>query len=320
MLRSFLIYLSKAEWMRKNVMGWGIARRVSQRFVAGESLEQAIEVVKKLNQKGMVATLDQLGEDTNTPEIARQTAKEIMGILDAINEAQVQSGISLKLNQIGLGLDEALTTENLTAILKRAQQFNIFVRVDMEDSPVVDVTLRILDKMLNEYQFDNVGIVFQSCLYRSEQDTKAYLDKGIRIRMVKGAYKEPPEVAFPKKADVDRSFDELVAHMLDASLSESAPALSEDGIWPPIPAIATHDEGRIDFAKVYAEKINLPKEKLEFQMLYGIRRELQEDLVAEGYPVRVYVPFGTEWYPYFMRRLAERPANLIFFLGSLIRK
>lgn len=303
----------------QNIMThWGIARKVALRFVAGETLEAAIEAVRVLNEKGMVATLDQLGEHTHTPDEARKTGQDILKILDAIHESGVRSGLSVKLTQIGLALDEDLCAEILAEVLGHALELNNFVRIDMEDSGCVDATMRIYQRMRDQ-GFENVGMVLQSYLYRAEDDTRTLLESGTRIRMVKGAYKEPPEIAFPKKEDVDKNFDVLMELMIDASLHEDAPPLSEDGRWPPIPAAATHDEARVNFSKAYAEKVGLPKEKLEFQMLHGIRRDLQEQLVAEGYPVRIYVPYGTQWYPYFMRRLAERPANLWFFAQTLFR-
>jgi proline dehydrogenase len=203
--------------------------------------------------------------------------------------------------------------------LERAKKYNIFVRIDMEDSECVDATMDLYWKMRREYGFENVGMVIQSYLYRSEQDTADLLAEGTRIRMVKGAYREPPEIAFPKKRDVDHAFDVLTYMMLDAAKEESSPAVSEDGRWPPVTAVASHDEVRVRNSIAYAQEHGIPKEKLEFQMLYGIRRELQRQLTEDGYPVRIYVPFGTEWYPYFMRRLAERPANLWFFISSLLR-
>jgi proline dehydrogenase len=319
MLRSLLIYLSQADWMRRLVMGWSIARKVALRFVAGESLDQAIEVVKILNQQSMLATMDQLGEHTDTPEQARKTTKDILEILNKIDQSGVKSGLSVKLSQIGLLLDKSLCEDNLKQILELADKHNIFVRIDMEDSPCIDVTLELYWKMRREYGYQNVGMVIQSYLYRSEQDTADLLADGTRIRMVKGAYKEPHDIAFPKKKDVDHSFDVLTEMMLDAAKDESSPAISEDGRWPPVTAVASHDELRIRNSIAYAQKLGIPKSKLEFQMLYGIRRELQRQLAEDGYPVRIYVPFGTEWYPYFMRRLAERPANLWFFISSLLR-
>jgi proline dehydrogenase len=320
MLRSLLIYLSQVEWMRRLVMGWKIARKVAYRFVAGETLDSAIAVVRELNSASMLATLDQLGEHTQTIDQAKKTTKDVLHILEEIDRSGIRAGLSVKLTQIGLLLDEQLCEENLVEILEGASKKNLFVRIDMEDSHCIDATFRIYWKMRLDHQFENVGMVIQSYLYRSDQDTAELLAKDTKIRMVKGAYKEPEEIAYPKKQDVDDAFDRLVRMMLDHAVAESSPAVSEDGRWPPVTAVATHDKARIDAAIAYAERNGIPKRKLEFQMLYGIRRDLQQELAAEGYPVRVYVAFGTEWYPFFMRRLAERPANLWFFVSSLFRK
>jgi proline dehydrogenase len=220
-----------------------------------------------------------------------------------------------------MGLDDTLCRENLTRILNRAKEYKNFIRIDMEDSPYTDTTIDMLNTALDDgFKIRTVGLVVQSCLFRTEDDTRTLLERGVRFRLVKGAYSEPPEVAYPKKADVDANFDLLTKILIDAALAVKSPHESEDGRIPPVPAIGTHDEKRIDFAKQYAEKVGLPKAALEFQMLYGIRRDLQEQLQAEGYPVRVYVPFGTHWYPYFMRRLAERPANIWFFISNFFRK
>ena len=321
MLRSFLIYLSKAGWAQRMVTGWKLAWQTASRFVAGESIPDAIRVVRELNEKGIVATLDQLGEHTSTAEEATHSTEGILEILDEIDKAGVKSNVSIKLTQIGMGLDDSLCLENLTRILHRAKGYKNFVRIDMEDTPYTDTTIELLNSVMNDgFNIRTVGLVVQSCLYRTEEDTRKLLEKEVRFRLVKGAYSEPPDKAYPKKADVDANFDLLTKILIDAALEIDSPSLSEDGRIPPVPAIATHDEKRIDFAKQYAEKVGLPKEALEFQMLYGIRRDLQEQLAAEGYPVRVYVPFGTHWYPYFMRRLAERPANIWFFISNFFRK
>lgn len=321
MLRSFLIYLSKAGWAQRMVTGWKLAWQTASRFVAGESIPDAIRVIQELNQKGIVATLDQLGEHTTTAEEATHSTEGILEILDEIDKADVKSNVSIKLTQIGMGLDDSLCLENLTRILHRAKGYKNFVRIDMEDSPYTDTTIELLNSTLSDgFNIQTVGLVVQSCLYRTEEDTRKLLERGVRFRLVKGAYSEPPDKAYPKKADVDANFDLLTKILIDAAMEAQSPGLSEDGRIPPVPAIGTHDEKRIDFAKQYAEKVGLPKEALEFQMLYGIRRDLQEQLAAEGYPVRVYVPFGTHWYPYFMRRLAERPANIWFFISNFFKK
>ena len=318
MLRSFFIYLSKAAWAQRLITGWGFAWRTASRFVAGTNLADALKAVRDLNSKGINATLDHLGEHTSAPEEAQQAAEDIFATLDTIGaEPGLRSNVSIKLTQIGMGLDESLCAENLERVLARAKAAGTFIRVDMEDTPYTDKTIN-LHYLMREKGYKNHGMVIQSYLFRSEADTRRLLQDGIRIRSVKGAYNEPPDKAFPKKADVDANFDLITKIMLDASLAQNS-NLSEDGRIPPIPAIATHDERRILFAKNYAEKIGLPKTGMEFQMLYGIRRDLQETLVKEGYLVRVYVPFGTHWYPYFMRRLAERPANIWFFISNFFK-
>jgi proline dehydrogenase len=320
MLRSILIYLSKAEWARKIVTSWSFAWRTASRFVAGETLQDAIRVVQGLNQKGITATLDHLGEHTNTPENARRATRDILEILECIHQSGVKSNVSIKLTQIGIKVDEALCRENLEQILKRAKELGIFVRIDMEDSPWVDKTLELYRQMRDGLGFDNVGVVIQSYLYRSGEDIRQLAQDGGYVRLCKGAYKEPDEIAYPRKADVDASFDRLARMLMDGSQAAGSPLARLDGRFPPLPALATHDERRVENARQYARQIGLPQKALEFQMLHGIRRDLQEELVAQGYPVRVYVPYGTEWYPYFTRRLAERPANLWFFVSNFFRR
>ena len=320
MLRAFFIYLSKAEWAKRLVTNWSFAWRFARRFIAGEKLEDAINVVRELNLRGINATLDHLGEYTTKKADAVRAAQDIIEILDAIEAAQVRSGVSLKLSQIGLELDEELCAEGLRNILARARQYGNFVRIDMEDSSTVDATLRIYQQMRNEYEFDNVGVVIQAYLYRSEADIQELLRSETKVRLCKGAYKEPPEIAFPEKQDVDANYDKLSRMILDATEGHRLSPPSLDGRIPPLPALATHDEKRIEFAKVYARQLQLDNNALEFQMLYGIRRDLQYQLIQDGYSVRVYVPYGTQWYPYFMRRLAERPANVWFFFSNIFRE
>ena len=320
MLRSTLIYLSKADWARQMVTRWSFAWKAASRFVAGEKLEDAIRVVQALNQKGINATLDHLGEHTTNPDEARRSTQEILDILDCIHSSSVSSNVSIKLTQIGMAVDEVLCFANLEKILRHAQETGLFVRIDMEDSPWVDTTLELYRQARVGRGYQNLGVVIQSYLYRSESDVRWLAEEGARVRLCKGAYKEPPDIAYPRKADVDASYDRLAQALMYGSLALNSPELSQDGIIPPIPAFATHDERRIENIIAYARKINLPKRALEFQMLHGIRRDLQEKLAREGYPVRVYVPYGTEWYPYFTRRLAERPANVWFFLSNFFRR
>lgn len=319
MLKLLLIYLSQAQWARNIVQRWGFAKRVASRFVAGETLDEAVAVVSELHQKGICTTLDHLGENVTSKEHARQAADEIIQIIDRLSSDSVCSGISIKLSQIGLVVDPGVCEENLIRIMEHASQEKVFIRIDMEDSGLTQMTLDLFRKVRDGGFADLVGIVIQASLYRSEQDVKDLLDANSKVRLCKGAYKEPRAIAFPRKRDVDENFDRITSLLLDKSLAVGS-RLSDDGGVPPLPAIATHDQQRVEFACDYAERIGLAKSGLEFQMLHGIRGDLQLSLVKEGYPVRVYVPYGSEWYPYFVRRLAERPANLWFFLSNLIRR
>ena len=320
MLRSFFIHLSKAGWAQRLITNWNFSWRAASRFIAGVGAEDAIRVVRELNAKGINATLDHLGEHTSTAEEANNAADDILSILNEIDKSGVRANVSIKLTQIGMGLDEDICSQNLVRILDQVKKHNNFLRIDMEDTPYTDITISLYHSMIDrEFDTNTVGLVIQSYLFRSEDDTRKLLEEGTRIRLVKGAYNEPPDKAFPKKSDTDANFDLLTKIMIDEALKIENSAISEDGRTPPIVAIGSHDDKRIEFAKKHAEKVGLPKEALEFQMLYGIRRDLQERLVNEGYPVRVYVPYGAQWYPYFMRRLAERPANIWFFISNYFR-
>ncbi len=318
MFRATFIYLSKAGWARHIVTRWKFAWNAASRFVAGETLEDAMRTVSELNQLGINATLDHLGEHTTNPDQANTATQDILAIFDAIEETGVRANVSIKLTQIGLAIDERLAMRNLRRILSYARQKNNWVRIDMEDSPWVDITLRLYQRMRAD-GLTNVGVVVQSYLYRSEDDIRALMQHGGRVRLCKGAYKEPADVAFPKKKDVDANYDRLTEILIAGSLDNQSPLLSEDCRVPPILAVASHDPLRIEFAKNRARQMGMSKLALEFQMLYGIGRDMQKQLVREGYPVRVYVPYGAEWYPYFVRRLAERPANLWFFLSNFFR-
>lgn len=319
MLRTVLIYLSRADWARNLVKNWSLAQRMASRFVSGETMKDAVEAVKALKKRGIDSTLDHLGEHVTNQREAASAVQEIMTLLDFLAEQEVNSGISIKLSQIGLVLDPDFCLENLVQILQQAEKMGTFVRIDMEESEVTDQTLEIFRQVLKKFGPNQVGVVLQSYLYRTADDLLDLMQVGAKIRLCKGAYKETQDVAFPSKKDVDKNFDKLTRIMLDTSQAAGS-SISADGGRPPIPAIATHDQERIEFAVKYAEEIDLDKRGLEFQMLYGIRTDLQESLVKQGYPVRVYVPYGTEWYPYYVRRLAERPANLWFFLSHFVRR
>ncbi|MBN2388593.1 MAG: proline dehydrogenase family protein [Anaerolineales bacterium] len=319
MLRSFLIYLSKAGWAQRLVAGWKFAWKAASRFVAGTTVADAITVVHELNDRGINATLDHLGEHTSTAEEAARATEDILTLLDQVNQAGVRANVSIKLTQIGLSLSEELCAQNLENILARARKYNNFVRIDMEDTPYTDATIRQY-RTMRQKGYANTGMVIQSYLFRSEKDTRDLLTEGCCFRLVKGAYKEPPDKAYPKKADVDANFDLLTQVMIDSALTTGSRPVSPDGRFPPVTVLGTHDPRRIDFGTSYARKVGLPKGALEVQMLYGIRRDLQEQCLQQGYPVRIYVPYGTHWYPYYMRRLAERPANVWFFLSNFFRR
>lgn len=279
-----------------------IFRRTAWRFVAGEKLDDAVRVVHEANAQGIRASLDFLGENTQSREDAARATQEAIGILDRIQAEKIDSNISVKLTQLGLDLGTDYCHENLMRVVRHARSLKNFVRVDMEDS---HYTQRTLDIVLGAHrELDNVGAVLQAYLYRSERDSRILLEDGCRIRLCKGAYLEPETVAYKKKSDTDANFVRIMKILLGSGIYH---------------AIATHDASIIAATQQYAQAKRIPKDKFEFQMLYGIRRDLQQRLAKEGYPVRVYVPYGQRWYPYFMRRLAERPANLLFILRNLFK-
>jgi len=302
MLRPIFLALSRKRGLAEFALRHAVLKRAALRFVAGERLADAVSAIGALNAAGLAATLDFLGENTTTPAAASASAETYAGILDELHRTRVDSNLSLKLTQLGLDLDEGLCETLLAGILDRAGA--TFVRIDMEGSPYTERTLRLFERLWTAGH-RNVGVVIQSYLRRSEADVERLIALGIRVRLVKGAYAEPPSVAFPRKRDVDAAFARLAERLL------------RDGVYP---AIATHDERLIAAAREVATAYGIAPDRFEFQMLYGIRRDLQIRLRREGYRVRVYVPFGGEWYPYFMRRLAERPANVVFLVGSLLRE
>lgn len=306
-LRDFFLAMSTNAAMRNFIVRFPLSRRVSHRFVAGETLEEAIQVVKKLNREGLKVTFDQLGESVTQVSEAREAKDGYLRALDAIAANQVSSHVSVKLTQMGLDLSHDLCLDHMRQIVSKARDVGTFVRIDMEDSARTQSTLNIF-KTLRE-EFDNVGIVIQGYLYRSEEDIKLLRAMGANIRLCKGAYKEPPNLAFPEKKDVDANMRKLTELFIGPNGKDTGAYL----------ALATHDEKLIDWAKTYTAEHQVPRERYEFQMLYGIRPDLQRRLAGEGYTMRVYVPYGTHWYPYFMRRLAERPANVIFFVTNLFR-
>lgn len=310
MMRHMLIALSRAQWparlLTRSRLGWAAARR----FVAGEKLEDAVEVVKRLNSAGLSATIDHLGEHTNVPAEAERAAATYCEIASQIRASGLHSGISLKLTALGLKISESLAEEQLRKVVAHAAGLTppVFVRIDMEDSSCVQATLDIFYRLFPTYR--NLGVVIQSYLYRSRDDVERLASVGAGVRMVKGAYLEPRTVAYPDKRDVDREFIRLSTRLF-------APDARANGTYL---ALATHDTAIIDWAKRYTTQEGIAGHEFEFQFLYGIRRDLQTRLVEEGYRMRVYVPYGTQWYPYFMRRLAERPQNVAFLLRNVARE
>ncbi|HLI08326.1 MAG TPA: proline dehydrogenase family protein [Ktedonobacteraceae bacterium] len=302
MLKGTLLYLAHNPGVRDFVIHNKATRGVSRRFVAGEKLDEAIATARALNGRGLHVSLDHLGENVSDAKEARAAAQDYIAILDAIKQSGVDANISIKLTALGLDIAEEMCEENVRLILERARQFPIFVRIDMEGSAyteqTVDMTLRL------HKQFEHVGTVIQAMLYRSRKDIERLITQGVRVRLVKGAYQEQKTVAYQNKSEVDHNYIELMKLLL---------------LHGNYPAIATHDEVMINATRRFARDNGVSKAAFEFQMLYGIRRDLQEQLVKEGYNVRVYVPYGSQWYPYLMRRMAERPANLIFVMSNALR-
>jgi proline dehydrogenase len=279
---------------------------MARRFVAGETLEEAIRTVQHLNQHGLLATLDHLGENVTSETEARDATLEILDLLQAIEAQELQSGVSVKLTQLGLDLHPALAADNLGRILARAAEAQRFVRIDMESFDYVQPTLDLFEECWQHYK--NVGVVIQSYLYRSNDDVARLVGLGASVRLVKGAYDEPSDVAYPDKDDIDANFVRLIEQLF----SDEA---QSNGVFS---AIATHDTKLIEWAKDHARQRGISQDLFEFQMLYGIRSALQRQLLSEGYRVRAYVPYGDQWYPYLMRRLAERPANLALLARNLV--
>ncbi len=307
--RHLLLYLSYASWARSLVSGMPLASQVARRFVAGETIEDALRATRELNDKGMAVTLDYLGESVTNIYEAMDARDEILRLLGKIDQHGLNANVSIKLSQLGLKLDEQFALDNARMLVECAQSYNNKIRIDMEESQVVDITLDIFHALRYEHGFENVGVVIQSYLYRSEKDVQELIDEGAWVRLCKGAYMEPADVAFPDKADTDHNFIHLMKMLLGNDALEKGVYLG----------VATHDENMIQATISHVRENNILPSDFEFQMLYGIRRDLQESLVNQGYKMRVYVPYGTAWYPYFVRRLAERPANLWFFISNLIR-
>jgi proline dehydrogenase len=305
MLRQALLYLSNQQQIFNFVRHNRLAKGFASRFVAGETANEAVEAVRALNAKGITASLDILGESVHTEAEARGTAQAYVALLDRIAREGLDGNVSVKLTALGLDVSDEVCLANVHEVLRRAREHGSFVRLDMEGSAYTDRTLELFREHLYPVYPENVGIVLQSMLRRTAADVEQAITLNARVRLCKGAYREPPEVAFPDKADVDESYIRCMRRLM------------ADGNYA---GLATHDERIITAAQAYARAEGIAPDRFEFQMLYGVRRDLQEQLVRDGWRLRVYVPFGTQWYPYLMRRLAERPANLWFITGSVLKE
>jgi proline dehydrogenase len=303
-LRAAFISLSESKTIRAAAEKTRLGQKLSRRFVAGTTIEDVLAATKAMNQLGLSVSVDNLGENVTNAAEARHSAQLYHQLLDQMQAQGLNANVSLKLTHMGLDVDEAMAYEIASGVVEHAAQINNFVRIDMEGSPYTQRTLDFVHRLHQQENAGRVGAVIQSYLYRSEKDVEQLLAQKIRIRLCKGAYKEPPEVAFPKKADVDANYVKLMKMLLKSGVYHG---------------IATHDEQMIRATIEFAQAEKISPSAFEFQMLYGVRRDLQQKLIKEGWRCRVYIPFGTEWYPYLMRRLAERPANAIFILKNLFR-
>jgi proline dehydrogenase len=305
-LRSTFIGFSRNQALRRFAERSHMGRRMSSRFVAGMEIGDALRAAESLQTQGIASTLDSLGENVATPEEAKRSADIYHQLLDAIERRSLNANVSVKLTQMGMDLGHDLAGKIVSGLVDHAVAAGTFVRVDMEGSDYTQATIDLVGKLhANPANRGHVGIVIQAYLMRSEQDIADLTKEGIRIRLCKGAYKEPPNIAFPSKAEVDANFVKLTRKLLTSGLYHG---------------IATHDEAIVSATKHFVAEQRVDPKSFEFQMLYGVRRDLQRALVAEGFNVRVYVPFGAEWYPYFMRRLAERPANVLFIARNMLKQ
>ena len=302
--RSTLIYLSRQEWLKDFAARFSLFKRLTTRFVAGETIAEAIDFIRELNAEGCSASFDHLNESVANPAEADGEVTEYLEVLSRIDETGINSNVSIKLTQFGLELDPELAYKNARAVVEDAARRGNFVRVDMEASSVTQQTIDIFKRLRAEFGLNDVGIVLQSYLRRTYADAEELVKLPARIRICKGAYNEPAEVAFPDKKDVDENYVRVMQLLLSSGTYHG---------------IATHDPKMIDATLAFSQREEIPKDAFEFQMLYGIRRDLQRQLAKDGYNVRIYVPYGKHWYPYFMRRLAERPANIWFVTKNLLK-
>jgi len=302
--RSALIYLSRQEGLKNFAARFSLFRKLTTRFIAGETTDEAVAAIRDINALGCSASFDHLNESVSSVAATEAEVREYLHLLELIDQTGINSNVSIKLTQFGLDIDPELAYKNARRIVEDAARRGNFVRVDMEGSSVTQVTIDIFKRLRSEFGLNEVGIVIQSYLYRTEEDARALLQIPARIRLCKGAYDEPAEVAYPEKKDVDANYVRVMKLLLSSGTYHG---------------IATHDPKMIDATVDFVQTEGIAKSAFEFQMLYGIRRDLQEQLARDGWGVRVYVPYGKHWYPYFMRRLAERPANIWFVMKNMLK-
>jgi proline dehydrogenase len=302
--RDALIWLSRKEGLKDFATSFGFFKKLTTRFVAGDNIDETIPFIRQINSENATDSFDHLNESVGSADEAENEVVEYLNILAKIDETKIRSNVSIKLTQFGLGLDPELAYRNARRVVEEAHRRGNFVRVDMEDSTVTQVTIDIFKRLRAEFGLNDVGIVLQSYLYRTFADAQELVKLPARIRICKGAYSEPPEVAFPEKKDVDANYVKVMQLLLSSGTYHG---------------IATHDPKMIDATIDFAMREGIGKEKYEFQMLFGVRRDLQRQLARDGFNIRIYVPYGKHWYPYFMRRLAERPANIWFVLKNLAK-
>jgi proline dehydrogenase len=302
--RSALIYLSRQEGLKNFATRFSPFKKLTTRFIAGETTDEAVAAIRDINARGCSASFDHLNESVSNVAATEDEVREYLHLLDLIDQTGINSNVSIKLTQFGLEIDPELAYGNARQVVEESKRRNNFVRVDMEGSNVTQMTIDIFKRLRSEFELNDVGIVLQSYLYRTEEDARDLLKIPARIRLCKGAYDEPAEVAYPDKKDVDANYVRVMQLLLSSGTYHG---------------IATHDPKMIDATVDFVQREGIPKSAFEFQMLYGIRRDLQEQLARDGWGMRVYVPYGKHWYPYFMRRLAERPANIWFVMKNVLK-
>ncbi len=302
--RSALLYLSRREGLKEFATRFSLFRKLTTRFIAGENIDEAVAAIRQLNEHGCTASFDHLNESVTSTAETESEVREYLDVLAAIDDSSIDSNVSIKLTQFGLEIDPEMAYRNARRVVEDAARRGNFVRIDIEGSNVTQATIEVFKRLRAEFSLNDVGIVLQSYLYRTMDDARDLIKLPARIRLCKGAYNEPPEVAYPDKKNVDDNYVRVMQLLLSSGVYHG---------------IATHDPRMIDATKDFAQREGIGKDAFEFQMLYGIRRDLQEKLVSDGYQMRVYVPYGKHWYPYFMRRLAERPANIWFVLKNFLK-